>query len=287
MRKKLLASMLLTITLIQLVVGYVLGQNFTKSDKRITRLLKKQSLDFKIDYLNVRDSKIRLLSVNHKGAKPIKNIFFIHGAPGSLTAFESYYTNKELLKEFNVYCVDRIGYGKSTQTTQIEIEEQAESFIQLIDQVKLDYSNTLLVSHSFGGAIAASMTYARPSFKAHLMLNPVISSKAEKIFWYSKIPLMIPFRWLSSNALISAALEKLAHPNQLSVIEKKYKHIKVPTVMYQSKKDNLAPIEHLQDAQELFDSAFFSFKLFEDQGHLLPFKSPELVLKGINDLDKD
>jgi len=262
---------------LNLLTPFVNAQIFRKKDHKVVKKVQKSGFQAVIQHVALEEYSLRTLYVT--SAKPQQSlIVFVHGAPGTISAYDMYYTDSMYMNRSDVFAFDRIGYGCSELgKAEIDIYKQAKIYNKLLDSIVNRYTTVYIVSHSFGGAISTMMTYDRKKrFTKHLMINPVISSKAEEMFWYAKLPTAFPLRYFSPKSLKSASIEKKEHKKQLVLLEPMFKEVNTPTMMIQSgKKDNLAPPPHLDEAKLLFKPDRFSWDFLPKHNHLLPFKHKE------------
>ena len=83
---------------------------------------------------NIYGDRIINYAIVESGDKPL--VIFLHGAPGSLSAFIDYLKNKELQKSVNMIAVDRPGYGYSNFGKE-ETSLQAQAFYIAVDCIHL------------------------------------------------------------------------------------------------------------------------------------------------------
>src|ERR1044071_1791737 len=114
-----------------LVVDYFV--QFRMNDKELRAYFKENKIKGTIGYYKAGGRTIRYISV---GNNSLPTLFFIHGAPASLSIYHNYYKDSLLLKTFKMYAVDRPGYGYSgVGLPEPSIQKQVEMIRPVIDSL--------------------------------------------------------------------------------------------------------------------------------------------------------
>jgi pimeloyl-ACP methyl ester carboxylesterase len=204
-------------------------------------------------------------------------LIFVHGSPGSWSAFADYFKNDSLLNSFDVLSVDRPGYGGSDGgRPEVSLEKQAF----LISEVIRDFGhkNKILIGHSLGGPVVARIAMDDPALaSAMIMLAPSIDPAMERYEWYrtwirSKVGGMVtPTDFWVSNE------EILALPTELTLILPLWSQIKIPTIVIQGTKDQFVPKENAAFAQKMLGD-FVEVRYLQDVNHFIPWSHPSEVV---------
>src|ERR1700712_3087390 len=109
--------------------------------------------DFVGQYVDIHALPIR---VQQQGNG--QDVLLIHGSPGSLEDFLPLFT--ALSGRFRVTAYDRPGHGFSGDTGKYSPSANADMAEALL--AKLDLHNTIVVGHSYGGAIALALALRKP-----------------------------------------------------------------------------------------------------------------------------
>jgi pimeloyl-ACP methyl ester carboxylesterase len=166
-------------------------------------------------------------------------LIFVHGSPGSWSAFADYFKNDSLLNSFDVLSVDRPGYGGSDGgRPEVSLEKQAF----LISEVIRDFGhkNKILIGHSLGGPVVARIAITPTDF------------------------------WVSNE-------EILALPTELTLILPLWSQIKIPTIVIQGTKDQFVPKENAAFAQKMLGD-FVEVRYLQDVNHFIPWSHPSEVV---------
>lgn len=218
-----------------------------------------------------------------KTGKPCKPaILFIHGAPGSWTAWAKYLADEDLKEKFMMIAIDRPGYGGSDFSKPLtSIKEQAK----LILNAALREHNGpfLVVGHSYAGPIQIQMSIDFPEkIKAHIKLAGAIDPKLHKERFYHILGDLFFIRPLLPRELKIANTEMLGLQSELTKQTADLSKIKTPTIIIQGESDWLIPKGNAKYAREkLTSSENLEIIELKDQGHFIPWKEYGLVKKQI------
>lgn len=232
-----------------------------------------------LKYHTFKDRSIRYLILVHDENLPF--IVFIHGAPGSLSDYLSYFKNQKLISKANIISVDRLGYGYSGfGQSEISIKIQADAIHSIIEQECP--SAPLIVGHSYGGPIAISMAMNKPdSYSGLILLAPALDPENEKEISLAKIPSIKPISWLVPPALRVAADEKLTHVEELEKLINSYDLIKIPVCHIHGTVDSLVPYENLPFLRKKLDASILEAITLENVDHFLPWSHHDLIVDKI------
>ncbi|MEQ9306649.1 MAG: alpha/beta hydrolase, partial [Marinoscillum sp.] len=77
---------------------------------------------------------------------------FVHGSPGSWSAFVDYLKNDTLMEKYDVVSIDRPGFGQSDGgRPERSIGRQAFQMQEVIS--RFSHENKVLIGHSLGGPV--------------------------------------------------------------------------------------------------------------------------------------
>ncbi len=203
--------------------------------------------------------------------KPVPLLCFVMGAPMSLNDFQFTIRDSAIHTRYDVIVPERPGYGRDPRdTAMIDIAKQADFITRLILSVKDSNQPVVLESHSYGGAIAAVVSYTLDTIcKAHVMLAPVIDPDHEKIFFVSPLPIQFPLKYIIDKQMKTASHEKMNHAAELKKIASVFKQIHSPIYHYHGTKDMLAPSENIEFVTKAFDPKYLHQTIIPDEGHFM------------------
>src|SRR6476659_2117474 len=111
MRKKL--RVIMRTVLAMLAVWVILAQScmrFRISDDEAISDFKKAGVTLQSHTATINGHHLHYV---YSGGDTLPVLVFIHGSPGSWSAFENYLKDSELLKHFHMIAIDRPGFGYS------------------------------------------------------------------------------------------------------------------------------------------------------------------------------
>lgn len=86
------------------------------------------------------------------------------------------------------------------------------------------------------------MAIDNPTIYNHLVM---VAPADEKHFWLGYLAKWKATKWFVLKVFVVAEAEKLAHTNELRLLEKQWKNLKILTTHYHGTKDWLVPYENL------------------------------------------
>lgn len=251
------------------------------SDHEVSDYFNQANTVFEIDYIPFQDGRLRMIRTGVPTNKAEKAIIFIHGAPGASDSFYSYQIDSTLLRNAHLVSFDRPGYGYSNYGVPLTgIKDQAEAVYAVMDHLNVE--NFILVSHSYGCAIAGIVAVDRAKLiDANIMLCPVIDPLKEIIFFVSSWPSNRILKHFFSGAMQVSSYEKMAHAVELKGIEHRWKETKVPTVVMHGEKDWIAPVENANYLKGKVPRELLTVEIDETASHFIPWTQQSKVIQKI------
>ncbi|MEQ9297116.1 MAG: alpha/beta hydrolase [Cyclobacteriaceae bacterium] len=211
-------------------------------------------------------------------------VVFLHGAPGSWSAFVDYLKNDELASKANLLSIDRPGYGYSNfGDAVVSLEEQAYFIKQVINNHPSEH--IILVGHSLGGPVAARLAMDYPDLVDGMVLvAPSIDPAQEKGEWYRPLghtwlgKLMLPKSLWVTNEEIYFLKE------ELELMEPEWSNITVRTILIHGEDDDLVPVENAQFARSKMNPDILTVQIFPEVNHFIPWNQPQLIYQAIDEL---
>ncbi len=222
-----------------------------------------------INYLEVGDSTLPL-------------VVFVHGSPGSLSAFIDFMADTALLAKAQLVTVDRPGFGASNfGYAEPSLQKQAELLRPIIELHK-HQRPIILVGHSLGGPLIARMAMDYPELIDELvMVAPSIDPELEPNEWF-RGPLATPFlKWLLPRSIRASNDEIYKLKPELEDMLPLWPKIKANTIVIQGTKDTLVPKENAAFAKKMITNAPVKLVMIEGMDHFVPWRRPELIREAI------
>lgn len=208
--------------------------------------------------------------------KPL--IVFVHGSPGSLSAFIDFMADTALLARARLITLDRPGFGASDfGYAEPSLHKQAMLLKPIIESRK-NNRPIILVGHSLGGPLIARMAMDYPELIDGLILvAPSIDPELEPYEWF-RAPLATPFlKWLLPRSMRASNDEIYKLKPELEEMIPLWKNIHASTIVIQGTKDFLVDPGNAEFAKKMIVNSPLKIQLVEGMDHFVPWSNPELI----------
>ncbi|MDN4164295.1 alpha/beta hydrolase [Cytophagales bacterium LB-30] len=211
-------------------------------------------------------------------------ILFLHGSPGSWSAYKEYLKADSLEQKAQLLSADRPGFGYSGYgEAEPSLEKQAQLLAPILEAHA--HQKIILVGHSLGGPLIVKMAMMYPEKIHGLVLlagsvAPELEPKEKfRPFLAGKvIRRLIPGSFRASNE------EILPLKGELEKMLPDWKNIQIPVWILHGEKDQLVPVGNMDFALERLENApTYSIRLPEEN-HFIPWTAPQEVSKAIQNL---
>ncbi len=214
-------------------------------------------------------------------SKPL--IVFVHGSPGSLSAFIDFLSDTVLLREALLISADRPGFGYSNfGLAEPSLKKQGEALRPILDKYK-NSRPIILVGHSLGGPVIAQMAMDFPELVDGLIIvaGSIDPDLEPNESWF-RAPLATPFlSWILPRAF-RASNDEIYHTKQeLQRMLPFWKTITCPVIVIQGGKDVLVSPRNADFAKKMMVNAHVELTLVPDMNHFVPWSNPELIRDAI------
>jgi pimeloyl-ACP methyl ester carboxylesterase len=213
--------------------------------------------------------------------KPL--VLFVHGSPGSLSAFIHFLTDTTLLNHFFLVTADRPGFGYSNfGNAEPSLVKQAEMLKPILEKYKHN-KPVILVGHSLGAPVIARLAMDFPQLVDGLVIVAgSIDPDLEPNETWFRAPLATPFlSWILPRSFRSSNEEIYQLKPQLTDMLPLWDSIHCPVMAIQGGKDNLVDPGNADFAKEMLVNAPVELILKEDMNHFVPWSNPELIREAI------
>lgn len=210
-------------------------------------------------------------------------VVFIHGSPGSLSAFIDFLADSVLLEHALLVTVDRPGFGYSNfGNAEPNLIKQNETLIPLLEKYKGNKPVTL-VGHSLGGPLIARMAMDHPELVDRLIIVAgSIDPDLEPNETWFRAPLATPFlSWILPPSMRASNEEIYQLKPELQRMLPLWSNITCPVIVIQGEKDSLVPKGNADFAKKMLTNAPLEVVMVEDMDHFVPWSHPYLIRKAI------
>ena len=253
---------------------------FRSNSKEVDEYFKKKGVDGTQLSYKVGFRDIHYVKAGNQ-TKPL--VVFIHGSPGSLTAFIHFLADTSLLRQTEMISADRPGFGYSNFGNGVgSLHEQCEILLPMIEANK-NGRPVILVGHSLGGPLIARMAFEHPDLIDGLVIVAgSIDPELEPNETWFRAPLATPFlSWVLPRSL-RASNEEIYHLKpELEEMLPVWAEIRCPVIVIQGKKDSLVPAANADFAKKMLVNAPVEFIFKDDMDHFVPWCNPDLIQEAI------
>lgn len=210
-------------------------------------------------------------------------VVFVHGSPGSLSAFIHFLKDQTLLQAAQLITVDRPGFGASNfGYAEPSLQKQAGLLKPLLEKHK-NQRPIILVGHSLGGPVIARMAIDFPELVDGLIIVAgSMDPDLEPDETWFRAPLASPFlKWILPRSFRASNDEIYKLKPELQELTPLLRQVKAPTIVIQGCRDSLVPAENADFVKRMFVNAPVDIRLETDMDHFVPWSNPELIRESI------
>ena len=262
--------------LIQLLSGCL---SFKTSEKELIKNFKDQKIKPQLHHYKISDRNINYAEI---GNDSFPLVVFVHGSPGSWSAFEDFFKDSLLLQNVKMISVDRAGFGYSDYgNAEISLSKQAAYLKPILEKNK--NRPVILVGHSLGGPVIARMAMDYPALiNGLIFVAASIDPELEPQEWYRKPMNSIPIRWILPGSIKASNKEILYLKDELTIMLPLWKNITQRCIVIQGNDDDLVSPKNVDFAKRMLTtSKDTSFVIIPKMNHFIPWKKPEVIRNAI------
>ena len=257
--------------------------SFRETPEKINAYLVEKGVG-EADFLKIEQDE-HLIHYGRIGDAEKPLILMVHGAPGSMSAYNSYMADSSLLEFAQVISVDRPGYGYSNYgKVERSLERQAAALKPVIEQHKA--GKVILVGHSFGGPVIARMAMDYPELIDGLVIVAgSIDPELEPREWWRK-----PADWWIMRAILPGSMmvcnqEILPLYEELQKMMPLWEKITCPVVVVQGEDDTLVPAGNAYFAERMLaDGQKVQVEMVEGGDHFIIWSMQEEIVQILKKL---
>lgn len=216
------------------------------------------------------------------GSDSLPIVIFVHGSPGSLSAFIDFMDDTVLLNKVQMISVDRPGFGESNYGyAEASLAKQCQDIKPILDKHK-NGRPVYLVGHSLGGPIIARMAMDYPELIDGLIFVAAsVDPALEPDEWF-RGPLATPFlKWMLPRWLRASNDEIYQLEPQLNQMLPLWPKITCPSIFIQGQKDELVPAANAEFAKKMLVNSPFELVSDPEMNHFVPWSHPYLIEDAI------
>lgn len=213
-------------------------------------------------------------------------VLFVHGSPGSLSAFIHFLADSILLQKALLITTDRPGFGYSNfGNAEKSLVKQGEALKPILERHQ-NNRPIILVGHSLGGPLIARMAMQYPDLVDGLVIVAgSIDPDLEPNETWFRAPLATPFlSWVMPRSW-RASNEEIYHLKpELEKMEPLWKNITCPVIVIHGKKDQLVSFGNVAFAKKMLINTHVEYVINDEMNHFVPWSNPELIRNAILEL---
>lgn len=235
-----------------------------------------------LDSYYIGNQKINYLTV---GSDSLPLVVFVHGSPGSLSAFIDFMGDEQLVNKVQVISVDRPGFGASNfGYAEPSIKKQADELKPILEKHK-NQKPIVLVGHSLGGPVIARIAMDYPELVDGLVFVAAsIDPDLEPSEWF-RAPLATPFlKWMLPRSLRASNDEIYQLKPELQRMLPMWSKIEANTIFIQGTMDDLVHPGNAEFARKMMTNARVRVIMKDSMSHFVPWTNPELIRDAVLEL---
>jgi pimeloyl-ACP methyl ester carboxylesterase len=215
----------------------------------------------------------------------LPRIVYVHGTPGSATAFTDYLTNP--ISGLNPISIDRPGFGGTKpRKPAMTLREQS----QVIEPFLVERGGQwpILVGHSMGGPIVARVAADYPERVGGLViLSGSLDPTLEKIYWYQRIANFLFVPYMLPKTIRNSNDELYPLKKELEILQPLLANIICPVLIIHAPNDILVPYENVAFMKSNFpEETIHSVIKIPEKNHFIPWNAEKEIRTAITGLLK-
>jgi len=210
-------------------------------------------------------------------------VLFLHGSPGSLSAFIHFLADSVLRKESLLITADRPGFGYSNfGNGEPSLKAQAEFLKPILEKYKANRP-IMLIGHSLAGALIVYMAAEYPDLVDGLIIVAgSVDPELEPNETWFRAPLSTPLlSWILPRSFRVSNEEIYQLKPELERMLPLWKEVHCPVIIIQGKEDELVPAENADFARRMLVNAPVEVLMIDDMNHFVPWSHPHLIRDAI------
>ncbi len=253
--------------------------SFRWSNKETETYFNKKQISVIIHDTIIQQQKLRFIETgNHQD--PL--LVFIHGSPGSSSAFAAYLADSTLLATFNMLSFDRPGFGYSNFGKPLKLSAQAQILNAAIKAQAQD-RKVYICGHSLGGPLVLEMAAQDTNlYSKIIVLAGSIDVALEKKETWRYIMNVPPLYWLLPGAFRPSNRELIYLKKDLIGLQDQLKKITIPILFIHGTKDQFVPYQNTAYGQKmLIHAPEIIIDSISGANHFIPWTNKNYICSEI------
>lgn len=240
------------------------------SHKETVAYFAKSHVAYRDSTLVFGDRKIHYIETGDT-SKP--TLYFIHGSPGSWTAFGAYLTDSLLLSKYRMVAFDRPGFGDSNYG---DVENLSTQSARLSNAITLldNGQPCVLIGHSMGGPMVLKIASLHPDrYEEVVVLSGSVDPHAENPERWRPVIATVPLRYLIPGAMRMSNDELWLLKTDLYRLQPHLKSITSHVLIIHGTEDPLVPYENVAFMRrELENAKTLNVMTIQNANHFIPWE---------------
>ncbi|WP_169749126.1 alpha/beta fold hydrolase [Flavihumibacter petaseus] len=205
------------------------------------------------------------------GSDTLPTLFFVHGTPGSWTAFEPYLRDSLLRTKYRLISIDRPGFGYSDYGAPMDLPSQS----LLMGPVILSLKNSKpfwLVGHSLGGPMIIQLELDFPTLADGLVIiSGSIDPAAEKPEKWRPVLFKTPLNLFVPGAMRPSNEELWYLKSDLVELKERLGRLQCPVVFIHGKQDTWVPPINVDYGLKMMTGSSRIDTIWLEGNHFIPW----------------
>jgi pimeloyl-ACP methyl ester carboxylesterase len=251
------------------------------SDSRAIRRFQKKGISLIPHMIHIDGHSIHYVSV---GADTMRTIVFVHGSPGSWTAFKRYLMDAGLRSQFRLIGIDRPGFGYSEYGQAISLLQNCRVISAFLDSIYTG-KPLLLVGHSLGGSIVPIVAAENPDRVSAIIilagaLDPAVEPREPWVYPFTRTP----WRYLVPGAFRQGNDEEWLFKTDILRLKEKLPLIRCHVYILHATNDAIVDVRNVDYIKRTFTSAVVTDTIFPRGGHFIPWNHSDYIIRLLSHL---
>ena len=242
-------------------------------------MFSEKGLTLKTGFINVQGREIYYAVA---GNDSLPTLYFIHGSPGTWSAFIDYMYDSEMLSHYRMVGLDRPGFGYSTAAGALHLEEQSQIMLHMVTRLSKG-KPVYIAGHSLGAPLALKMAAKGQNQVAGIaLISASLDPSLEPKESWRSILNTIPFRFLLPGAFRPSNDELIYFKSDVVKLAEDFNNITCKVMLIHGEQDKWVPVANVDYAVKNLRKATAIEKIIiPGANHFIPFTEKEEIKTGL------